>query len=55
MAFFDIRTGDGTLECTIFPRQYETYKKLIKKGMACKFNLKKQDDNKYLVNSIEVV
>lgn len=55
MAFFDIRTGDGTLECTIFPRQYETYKKCIKKGMACTFNLRKQEDDKFIVNSIEVL
>lgn len=55
MAFFDIRTGDGTLECTIFPRQYEQYKKAIKKNLVCNFFLKKQEEDKFIVNSIEVI
>lgn len=55
MAFFDIRTGDGTLECTIFPRQYEQYKKAIKKNLVCNFTLRKQEEDKFIVNCIEVV
>lgn len=55
MAFFDIRTGDGTLECTIFPRQYEQYKKAIRKNLVCNFSLKKQEGDKFIVNCIEVV
>lgn len=55
MAFFDIRTGDGTLECTIFPRQYEQYKKAIRKNLVCNFILRKQEGDKFIVNCIEVV
>lgn len=55
MAFFNIRTGDGTLECTIFPKQYQEYKKSIKKNLICNFTLKKQEDDKFIVSNIEVI
>lgn len=53
MAFLEISTGDGVLELVVFGTQYAKYKKLIKKGLICEFNLKKNNDNTYIVNSIE--
>ena len=53
MAFFDIRTGDGLLECTIFPREFAQYSKLVKKSLVCNFELTKKDD-KYIVRAIEL-
>lgn len=52
MAFVSIKTGDGTLEAVIFNKQYNEYKKCIKKGLICSFNLKKTN-NGYIVNKIE--
>lgn len=56
MAFVNIKTGDGLLECTVFPRQYETYKKFIKKNLVCKFTLYKdrKDPEKFVINKIEM-
>ena len=53
MAFADIKTGDGTLDCTIFASQYEKHKKLIKKNLVCSFKLRKQAGDKYIVNDIQ--
>lgn len=53
MAFADVKTGDGTLDCTIFANQYEKYKSLIKKNLVCSFKLKKQAGDKYIVNDIK--
>lgn len=51
MAFITVSSGDGILECIVFNSQYEKFKKLIKKGLICNFNLKKGD--KFIVNNIE--
>lgn len=51
MAFIDIKTGDGILECTIFPREYAKYKSYIKKSLACNFKLQK-DKEKYIIKEI---
>ena len=53
MAYASIRTGDGIIDITIFPKQYQTYKKLIKKNLVCTFNIKKQGDDNFIVNHIE--
>lgn len=53
MAFLDVSTGDGILETVIFSSQYAKYKKLIKKGLICDLELKKNLDNTYIINSIE--
>jgi DNA polymerase-3 subunit alpha len=56
MAFITIKTGDGLLECTVFPNQYDKYKKLIKKNLVCKFTMKKdyRDPNNLIVDNIEM-
>lgn len=56
MAFVTIKTGDGLLECTVFPNQYDKYKKIIKKNLVCRFTMKKdfRDPNNLIVNSIEM-
>ena len=52
MAFLAINTGDGVLELVMFSNQYSKFKSLLKKGLICNFNLKKNKDS-YIVNSIE--
>lgn len=52
MAFLTIKTGDGVLEAVMFSSQYAKYKKNVKKGLICSFNLNKSTDG-YIVNSIE--
>lgn len=54
MAFATIRTGDGEIDITIFPKQYEEYKKIIRKNLVCVFNLRKQTDDSFIVNNIKL-
>lgn len=51
MAFIDLKTGDGLLECVIFPREYEKFKSYIKKSLACSFKLQKDKEN-YIIKEI---
>ncbi len=51
MAFLTLGTGDGTLDCTVFPEQYEEYKKLLKKAAVCKLTATKEDNDKCIFRS----
>lgn len=54
MAFVDIRTRSGILNCSIFSNLYASSRKNIRKNLMCIFTLKKSDADKYIINKIEV-
>lgn len=54
MAFVEIKTGNGLLDCTIFPAQFEKYKKIVKKNLVCRFSIRKSRDDTYIINKIEM-
>jgi DNA polymerase III alpha subunit len=45
MAFITIATGDGAIECTLFPKTYkETLKKIMNKNTFVRISARKDND-----------
>lgn len=53
MAFLTLGTGDGTIDCTVFPEQYDMYKKLLKKSAVCKITATKEDEDKCILAAVQ--
>lgn len=49
MAFATVATGDGIIECTIFPTVYKKVKSLLKKKQFCILNAKKESADTCIV------
>lgn len=55
MAFVSMATGDGLLECTVFPATYRQMKMCLKKNLFCVIEGKKETEESCILSSIEEV
>lgn len=54
MAFMTLATGDGTIECTIFPNTYQKIlKKLLKKKQFIEISARKETSDSCIVSNLE--
>lgn len=52
MAFVEVSTGDGSIECTVFPNVYEKAKKLLKKKQFCVLTAQKETSESCILQDI---
>lgn len=56
MAFLSVATGDGVIDCTVFPKLYQqTKKSLMKKKQFCAIDGKKETEESCILSNIEEV
>lgn len=53
MAFLTLKSGDGILDCTVFPGLYENVKKNLKKGSFLNITAQKEDEERCILRSIQ--
>ena len=54
MAFVQMTTGDGMIECTVFPNTYkQILKKLLKKKQFCAFQARKENEESCVLIALE--
>jgi DNA polymerase-3 subunit alpha len=55
MAFLSISTGDGTIDCTMFPNLYETSKRCVHKDHMCLFKGSKETPDSCILKEISLL